>query len=99
MRRILFLLGLLLAWETSAFATWSVIAVDRSTGRVVISSSTCTGSTDDFLKDEEAAIPKQLDTVLEFAGRAYRRPLAEREKAELLALYQAIRKKGVRSSP
>src|ERR1041385_3372381 len=56
MRRMLFLLGLLLAWETSAFATWSVIAVDRSTGRVVISSSTCTGSTDDFLKDVQAVV-------------------------------------------
>jgi hypothetical protein len=53
---MLFLLGLLLAWETSAFATWSVIAVDRSTGRVVISSSTCTGSTDDFLKDVQAVV-------------------------------------------
>ena len=30
---------------------------------------------DDFLKDEEAAIPKQLDALLEFAARAYRRPL------------------------
>jgi hypothetical protein len=47
----------------------------------------------EFLKDEEAAIPKQLDALLEFAGRAYRRPLAEREKAELLALYRAIREK------
>src|SRR5579871_6078282 len=56
MRRMVFLLGLLLAWETSAFATWSVIAVDRSTGRVVISSSTCTGSTDDFLKDVQAVV-------------------------------------------
>jgi len=47
---------LLFAFETSAFATWSVIAVDRSTGRVVISSSTCTGNTDDFLKDVQAVV-------------------------------------------
>ena len=46
----------LLAAETSAFATWSVIAVDRGTGRVVISSSTCTGATDDFLKDIQAVV-------------------------------------------
>src|SRR5882724_351055 len=46
----------LIALDTSAFATWSVIAVDRSTGRVVISSSTCTGSTDDFLKDVQAVV-------------------------------------------
>src|SRR5215468_7127915 len=56
MRRILLLFTLFLVWQTSAFATWSVIAVDRSTGRVVISSSTCTGSTDDFLKDVQAVV-------------------------------------------
>src|SRR5579883_353331 len=49
---------------------------------------------DQFLKEEEAAIPKQLDALLEFAARAYRRPLQEKEKSDLLALYQAIRKKG-----
>src|SRR5215468_11119926 len=56
MRRILLLFTLFLVWQTSAFATWSVIAVDRSTGRVVISSSTCTGTTDDFLKDVQAVV-------------------------------------------
>jgi hypothetical protein len=56
MRRLVFFLALLFAFESSAFATWSVIAVDRSTGRVVISSSTCTGSTDDFLKDVQAVV-------------------------------------------
>src|SRR4051812_12708069 len=56
MRRIVFLLGLLVTFETSAFATWSVIAVDRSTGRVVVSSSTCTGTTDDFLKDVQSVV-------------------------------------------
>src|ERR1700722_13176405 len=56
MRRVGLVLVTLLAWEASAFATWSVIAVDRSTGRVVISSSTCTGTTDDFLKDVQAVV-------------------------------------------
>jgi hypothetical protein len=46
----------LLLCGTSAFATWSVVAVDRASGRVVISSSTCTGSTDDFLKDVQAVV-------------------------------------------
>jgi uncharacterized Ntn-hydrolase superfamily protein len=55
-RRIIFLLGCLAAFQTSAFATWSVIAVDRTSGRVVIASSTCTGSTDDFLKDIQAVV-------------------------------------------
>ena len=49
---------------------------------------------DDFLKEEEAAIPKQLDALLEFAKRAYRRPLQKSEKASLLGLYQTIRGKG-----
>ena len=47
-----------------------------------------------FEKEEEAAIPKQMDALLEFAGRAYRRPLLDKEKAELFALYQTLRKKG-----
>ena len=46
----------LLILPVSALATWSVVAVDRATGRVVISSSTCTGTTDDFLKDVQAVV-------------------------------------------
>jgi hypothetical protein len=46
----------LLLSANCAFATWSVIAVDRGTGRVVIASSTCTGTTDDFLKDVQAVV-------------------------------------------
>ncbi len=49
---------------------------------------------DDLLTDEEAAIPKHLAAVLDFADRAYRRPLRENEKTELKSLYQAIRAKG-----
>ena len=56
MRKIVLLLAAICAVETSVFATWSVVAVDRGTGRVVISSSTCTGSTDDFLKDVQAVV-------------------------------------------
>src|SRR5271154_3082012 len=56
MRNIGFALAILLGCEGSAFATWSVIAVNRTTGRVVISSSTCTGTTDDFLKDVQAVV-------------------------------------------
>src|ERR1700756_5075999 len=56
MRKFVLLLPLLLAWQNSAFATWSVIAVDRTTRRVVIASSTCTGTTDDFLKDVQAVV-------------------------------------------
>jgi hypothetical protein len=48
---------------------------------------------DEFRAEEETAVPKQLDALLAFAARAYRRPLLEKEKAELLGLYQSLRKK------
>src|SRR5262249_45593722 len=35
--------------------------------------------------------PRHLDALLEFAGRAYRRPLTDAEKNELLALYRKLR--------
>src|SRR3954463_5569039 len=57
MRQIpLFLLLLLLALPSRALATWSVIAVDRSTGRVVIASATCVDRDDEFLKGVQAVV-------------------------------------------
>jgi mono/diheme cytochrome c family protein len=47
-----------------------------------------------FQEEIDAAIPSQLEKLLAFAERAYRRPLTASEKSDLLALYQAIRKKG-----
>lgn len=47
-----------------------------------------------FLKEEEDAIPKQLDALHKFAARAYRRPCTEKEKAALRNMYQAVRRKG-----
>ena len=56
MRRIAaVLVGLLLA-PSPAFATWSVIAVDRATGRVVIASATCVDRDDQFLMGVQAVI-------------------------------------------
>ena len=49
-------LGLLLALPSSAFATWSVIAVDRTTGRVVIASATCVDRDDQFLMGVQAVV-------------------------------------------
>jgi hypothetical protein len=46
-----------------------------------------------FTKDLESAVPKQLDALLDFASRAYRRPLQEKEKTDLRRLYEALRKK------
>lgn len=56
MRRTILLLVLVFAVQTSAFATWSVVAVDRSTGRVVIASATCVDRDDDFLKGVQAQV-------------------------------------------
>ena len=50
---------------------------------------------DDFQKDFDAAIPRQLEVLADFASRAFRRPLQEKEKTALLGLYRALRKKGV----
>jgi len=41
MRRVVLVVALFLAGESAAFATWSVVAVDRKTGAVVIASATC----------------------------------------------------------
>jgi hypothetical protein len=50
------ILAVLLVAPADAFATWSVIAVDRSTGRVAIASATCVDQNDDFLKGVQAVI-------------------------------------------
>src|SRR6185295_802338 len=49
-----FILSLLL--PSSAFATWSVIAIDMSTGRVVIASATCVNRDDAFLMGIQAVV-------------------------------------------
>jgi hypothetical protein len=48
---------------------------------------------DALLKEEEAAVPRQLDALLDFACRAYRRPLLECEKKDLRRLYEILRAK------
>jgi hypothetical protein len=48
---------------------------------------------DDFQKELDAAAPRQLDALVRFAAKAYRRPLSDKETADLLALYQSARQK------
>src|SRR5262245_37553873 len=55
MKRLLLVL-IVGALPARAFATWSVVAVDRSTGRVVIASATCVNGDDDFLKGVQAVV-------------------------------------------
>jgi uncharacterized Ntn-hydrolase superfamily protein len=56
MIRTLLALVVALAVPSTAWATWSVIAVDLSTGRVVIASATCVASNDQFLKGVQAVV-------------------------------------------
>jgi Family of unknown function (DUF1028) len=56
MRRLILPVAALLLVPSTASATWSVIAVDRSTGRVVIASATCVNNNDEFLKGVQAVV-------------------------------------------
>src|SRR5262245_28182648 len=56
MRRYLLVSFAFLSIPSSALATWSVTAVDRSTGRVVIASATCVDQNDQFLKGVQAVV-------------------------------------------
>ena len=56
MRKTALVLVLLLVLPSSAFATWSVIALDRATGRVVIASATCVDRDDQFLMGVQAVV-------------------------------------------
>lgn len=48
-----------------------------------------------FQEETLAAEPRQLDALLEFAGRAFRRPLPEAEQAEIRRLYAGLRAKNI----
>jgi hypothetical protein len=45
-------------------------------------------------QDRLAAEPKQLDALLKFTERAYRRPLSAAERDDLLAFYHKLRREG-----
>src|SRR6266852_584185 len=56
MHQVIFFLVVLFALQASAFATWSVIAIDQGTGRIVIASATCVNNDDEFLKGVQAVV-------------------------------------------
>jgi hypothetical protein len=56
LRRALVVAALLVAAPRAAWATWSVIAVDLATGRVVIASATCVDNNDAFLMGVQAVV-------------------------------------------
>jgi hypothetical protein len=56
MKRLIFALALALLAPSQLSATWSILAVDRETGRVVIASATCAASGPDQLKLVQAVV-------------------------------------------
>src|SRR4026209_1993568 len=56
MYRAALALAALLLLPSTSYATWSVIAVDRSSGRVVIASATCVDRDDEFLMGVQAVV-------------------------------------------
>src|SRR5438552_3954685 len=56
MKRLLLAFAAVLLGPSSALATWSIVAVDMATGRVVIASATCVNGADDFLKGVQAVV-------------------------------------------
>ncbi len=56
MRKLVLLVLASIVAPSTASATWSVIAVDRTTGRLVIASATCVNGDDDFLKGVQAVV-------------------------------------------
>ena len=56
MKRIILLLAVCLALPSTASATWSIVAVDRATHRIVIASATCVNNDDAFLRGVQAVV-------------------------------------------
>jgi hypothetical protein len=56
LRRAAAVLALLVVFPRMAHATWSVIAVDLATGRIVIASATCVNNNDAFLMGIQAVV-------------------------------------------
>lgn len=54
--RATFALAALAAIPAAAHATWSIVAIDRATGRIVIASATCVNRDDAFLMGVQAVI-------------------------------------------
>ena len=56
MRRLILFLFALVTVPSTAWATWSIVAVDLSTKRIVIASATCVNNNDQFLKGVQAVV-------------------------------------------
>ncbi|MFI5177113.1 MAG: DUF1028 domain-containing protein [Vicinamibacterales bacterium] len=56
MKRLILFAAALLALPSTAWATWSIVAVDLATRRIVIASATCVNNNDEFLKGVQAVV-------------------------------------------
>jgi uncharacterized Ntn-hydrolase superfamily protein len=65
---ILWVAALALLMPARASATWSIIAIDRATGRVVISSATCAAQSPDELKLVQAIVLPGIGVAAAQAG-------------------------------
>ena len=69
MRRIMLAsIFALLALPASASATWSIVAIDRDTGRIVISSATCAATAPNQLKLLQAIVLPGIGVAAAQAG-------------------------------
>lgn len=69
MRRALLVLTLAaLTWPASVSATWSIVAIDRNTGRMVISSATCAATAPNQLKLLQAIVVPGIGVAAAQAG-------------------------------
>ena len=68
MRRVLLALLVTLLLPSAASATWSIIAIDMKTGRLVISSATCAATAPDQLKQLQAIVVPGIGIAAAQAG-------------------------------
>ena len=85
MRRLVVALFLLLVLPSAALATWSVIAVDLATGRIVIASATCVAADDAMLMGVQAVIVPGRGVAACQAG-------VDRTKANQMLVFRELQK-------
>jgi Family of unknown function (DUF1028) len=56
LKKLILFFTVLLFFERSAFATWSVIAIDKNTKKVVVAAASCVNTSDDAMKDALAVV-------------------------------------------
>ena len=85
LRRVFGALLMLALLPNAALATWSVIAVDMATGRIVIASATCVNSDENFLMGVQAVIVPGVGVAACQAG-------VDRTKANQMLVFTELQK-------